>query len=112
MRAKEDAEAEKLKSDSRILQDAGCFAIVFEKIPALLAKEVTESLSIPTIGIGAGKYCDGQVLVMHDMLGVSTQFKPRFIRQYLNLETLVNGAVAQYIADVKSNGFPNEQESY
>ena len=112
VRAKEDAEAQKLKHDCQILQDAGCFAIVLEKIPATLAKEVSESLSIPTIGIGAGKYCDGQVLVMHDMLGINSAFKPRFIRQYLNLETLINGAVAQYIADVKSNDFPNESESY
>ncbi len=112
VRAKEDSEAEKLKYDSKVLQDAGCFAVVLEKIPALLAKEVSESLSIPTIGIGAGKYCDGQVLVMHDMLGINSAFKPRFIRQYLNLETLINGAVTQYIADVKSNDFPNESESY
>lgn len=112
VRAKEDSEAEKLKYDSKVLQDAGCFAVVLEKIPALLAKEVSESLRIPTIGIGAGKYCDGQVLVMHDMLGINSAFKPRFIRQYLNLETLINGAVTQYIADVKSNDFPNESESY
>lgn len=112
VRAKENAEAEKLKSDSKILEEAGCFGIVLEKIPALLAKEVTESLSIPTIGIGAGKYCDGQVLVMHDMLGINSEFKPRFIRQYLNLETLINGAVKQYVEDVKNNSFPSDQESY
>ena len=112
VRAKENAEAEKLKRDSKILEEAGCFGIVLEKIPALLAKEVTESLSIPTIGIGAGKYCDGQVLVMHDMLGINSEFKPRFIRQYLNLETLINGAVKQYVEDVKNNSFPNDQESY
>ena len=112
VRAKENAEAEKLKRDSKILEEAGCFGIVLEKIPALLAKEVTENLSIPTIGIGAGKYCDGQVLVMHDMLGINSEFKPRFIRQYLNLETLINGAVKQYVEDVKSNSFPNDQESY
>lgn len=86
--------------------------MVLEKIPATLAKEVSESLHIPTIGIGAGKYCDGQVLVMHDMLGINTEFKPRFLRQYLNLYEQVTGAVQQYIRDVKSNDFPNEQEQY
>ena len=112
VRAKEDAEADKLKRDSKILEQAGCFGVVLEKIPALLAKNVTESINIPTIGIGAGKYCDGQVLVMHDMLGINSEFKPRFIRQYLNLEGLINEATKQYIADVKGNDFPNEQESY
>ncbi len=112
VRAKDEAEAEKLKNDCKILEEAGCFAIVLEKIPAALAKEVSESLSIPTIGIGAGKYCDGQVLVMHDMLGINSEFKPRFIRQYLNLEPLIENAVKQYVADVKGNDFPNEQESY
>lgn len=112
VRAKDEAEAEKLKNDCKILEEAGCFAIVLEKIPAALAREVSESLSIPTIGIGAGKYCDGQVLVMHDMLGINSEFKPRFIRQYLNLEPLIENAVKQYITDVKSNDFPNEQESY
>ncbi len=112
VRAKEDAEAEKLKKDSIILEQAGCFGVVLEKIPAMLAKEVTESINIPTIGIGAGKYCDGQVLVMHDMLGINSEFKPRFIRQYLNLEALVKEAAKQYAADVKGNDFPNEQESY
>ena len=112
VRAKEDAEAEKLKKDSLILEQAGCFGVVLEKIPAMLAKEVTESINIPTIGIGAGKYCDGQVLVMHDMLGINSEFKPRFIRQYLNLESLIKEAAKQYAADVKGNDFPNEQESY
>jgi len=112
VRAKEDAEAEKLKKDSLILEQAGCFGVVLEKIPAMLAKEVTESINIPTIGIGAGKYCDGQVLVMHDMLGINSEFKPRFIRQYLNLESLIKEAARQYAADVKGNDFPNEQESY
>ena len=112
VRAKEDAEAEKLKKDSLILEQAGCFGVVLEKIPAMLAKEVTESINIPTIGIGAGKYCDGQVLVMHDMLGINSEFKPRFIRQYLNLEALIKEAARQYAADVKGNDFPNEQESY
>ena len=112
VRAKEEAEAEKLKKDALLLQEAGCFAIVLEKIPALLAKEVAESLTIPTIGIGAGRYCDGQVLVMHDMLGINTEFKPRFLRQYLNLYDEVTNAVQEYIKDVKSNDFPNDSEQY
>ncbi|MDP4285759.1 MAG: 3-methyl-2-oxobutanoate hydroxymethyltransferase [Bacteroidota bacterium] len=112
VRAKEDSEAEKLKRDAVLLQEAGCFGIVLEKIPALLAKEVSDSLTIPTIGIGAGNYCDGQVLVMHDMLGINIEFKPRFLRTYLNLHDLVTGAVHQYIDDVKSKDFPNEKEQY
>jgi len=112
VRAKEETEANKLRNDVRLLEEAGCFGIVLEKIPAQLAKEVTESVSIPTIGIGAGKFCDGQVLVMHDMLGINTEFKPRFLRQYLNLSKQINEAVAQYINDVKANSFPNETESY
>jgi len=95
-----------------LLQEAGCFAIVLEKIPAALAKEVTESISIPTIGIGAGRHCDGQVLVMHDMLGINTEFKPRFLRQYLNMHQLITTAVQHYIKDVKSKDFPNESEQY
>lgn len=112
VRAREAAEAEKLKRDALLLQVAGCFAIVLEKIPATLAREVSQSLSIPTIGIGAGNGCDGQVLVMHDMLGINTEFKPRFLRQYLNMGEQVQGAVQQYIADVKSGDFPNENEQY
>lgn len=112
VRAKEEAEAEKLKADAKLLEEAGCFAIVLEKIPASLAKEVSESVQIPTIGIGAGKHCDGQVLVMHDMLGINTEFKPRFLRQYLNLHEQVTGAVQHYIKDVKSEDFPNENEQY
>lgn len=112
VRAKEEAEASQLKRDALLLQEAGCFALVLEKIPAQLAKEVTESLHIPTIGIGAGKYCDGQVLVMHDMLGINTEFKPRFLRQYLNLHQQVTGAVKQYVKDVRSNDFPNDNEQY
>src|SRR6201747_1095360 len=100
VRAKEEAEAEKLKKDALLLQEAGCFALVLEKIPAALAKEVSESLSIPTIGIGAGKHCNGQVLVMHDMLGINTEFKPRFLRKYLDLFSSVTGAVQHYIKDV------------
>jgi 3-methyl-2-oxobutanoate hydroxymethyltransferase len=112
VRAKEEAEAEKLKRDAKLLQDAGCFAVVLEKIPATLAKEVSETIAIPTIGIGAGKHCDGQVLVMHDMLGINTEFKPRFLRQYLNLHPQITAAVQQYIKDVKSNDFPSESEQY
>jgi 3-methyl-2-oxobutanoate hydroxymethyltransferase len=112
VRAKEEEEAEKLKRDAILLQEAGCFAIVLEKIPATLAKEVSESLHIPTIGIGAGGSCDGQVLVMHDMLGINTEFKPRFLRQYLNMDEQITGAVQQYIKDVKSSDFPNEKEQY
>jgi 3-methyl-2-oxobutanoate hydroxymethyltransferase len=112
VRAKEEAEADKLKKDALLLQEAGCFAIVLEKIPAALAKEVTESISIPTIGIGAGRHCDGQVLVMHDMLGINTEFKPRFLRQYLNMHQQITTAVQHYIKDVKSRDFPNENEQY
>lgn len=112
VRAREDEEANKLRRDAKLLQKAGCYAIVLEKIPAQLAKEVSESLSIPTIGIGAGNYCDGQVLVMHDMLGINTEFKPRFLRQYLNLNEQVTGAVQRYIHDVKNKNFPNESEQY
>jgi 3-methyl-2-oxobutanoate hydroxymethyltransferase len=112
VRAKEEQEAAKLKKDALLLQEAGCFAIVLEKIPATLAKEVSESLHIPTIGIGAGAACDGQVLVMHDMLGINTEFKPRFLRQYLNLHEQVTKAVQQYIKDVKSKDFPNKNEQY
>jgi len=112
VRAKEEEEANKLKRDAKLLQKAGCFAIVLEKIPAALAKEVSESLSIPTIGIGAGGNCDGQVLVMHDMLGINTEFKPRFLRQYLNIHEQATKAVQQYISDVKKKDFPNETEQY
>lgn len=112
VRAKDEDEANTLKKNIQLLQDAGCFAAVLEKIPAALAKEVTESVSIPTIGIGAGKYCDGQVLVMHDMLGINTEFKPRFLRQYLQLHEQITNAVQQYISDVKENQFPSDKESY
>ena len=112
VRAKEDEEAQRLIEDAILLEQTGCFAIVLEKIPAMLAKEVSESLHIPTIGIGAGGHCDGQVLVMHDMLGINTEFKPRFLRQYLNIHEQATKAVQQYIADVKSNDFPNESEQY
>lgn len=112
VRAREEEEANKLRNDAKVLEDAGCFGIVLEKIPAVLAKEVSESITIPTIGIGAGKFCDGQVLVMHDMLGINTEFKPRFLRQYLDLHQQVTGAVQHYIRDVKTNEFPNEKEQY
>jgi 3-methyl-2-oxobutanoate hydroxymethyltransferase len=112
VRAKEEAEANKLRKDAKLLEEAGCFALVLEKIPANLAKEVSAALHIPTIGIGAGKYCDGQVLVMHDMLGINTEFKPRFLRQYLNIHDQATKAVQQYIEDVRSNNFPNDNESY
>lgn len=112
VRAKEELEAEKLKSDALALQEAGAFAVVLEKIPARLAKEVTESLQIPTIGIGAGNACDGQVLVMHDMLGLYNEFHPRFVRKYLNLHEPITNAIQQYIADIKSGDFPNKEESY
>ena len=112
VRAKGEDEAAKLRADAQLLQEAGCFALVLEKIPATLAGEVSRSLKIPTIGIGAGPQCDGQVLVMHDMLGINTEFKPRFLRQYLNMHEQVTKAIQQYISDVRSNNFPNETESY
>ena len=112
VRAKEELEAEKLKNDAMLLQEAGCFGIVLEKIPATLATEVSKSLLIPTIGIGAGNGCDGQVLVMHDMLGINTEFKPRFLRTYLNLHEQVTDAVQHYIRDIKSSDFPNDKEQY
>ncbi|MBE9583971.1 3-methyl-2-oxobutanoate hydroxymethyltransferase [Mucilaginibacter sp. JRF] len=112
VRAKEEAEAQKLREDALKLQELGCFGVVLEKIPALLAKEVTESLSIPTIGIGAGQHCDGQVLVIHDMLGINKGFKPRFLRQYASLYDVMNDAIKSYVTDVKSADFPNEKEQY
>ena len=112
VRAKEEAEAQKLREDALKLQELGCFGIVLEKIPALLAKEVSESLRIPTIGIGAGRHCDGQVLVIHDMLGINKAFKPRFLRQYANLYDVMNDAIEHYIHDVKAKEFPNEKEQY
>lgn len=112
VRATNDTEAEALRKNIVLLQDAGCFAVVLEKIPAQLAREVTELVSIPTIGIGAGKHCSGQVLVMHDMLGINTNFKPRFLRQYAQLSDVIAEAVKQYVSDVKENSFPSENESY
>ena len=112
LRAKEEAEAQKLKEDAKLLEQLGCFAIVLEKIPAALAEEVAKSVRIPIIGIGAGNGVDGQVLVMHDMLGMSNEFHPKFLRKYANLQDVINEAVTHYIADVKSVDFPNENESY
>jgi 3-methyl-2-oxobutanoate hydroxymethyltransferase len=112
VRAQEEVEAQKLKADAQLLQDCGCFSLVLEKIPAKLAKEVTQSLQIPVIGIGAGPDVDGQVLVTHDMLGLNNEFKPRFLRTYANLQNTMDSAVQQYIKDVKSNDFPNTNECY
>lgn len=112
VRAREKAEAEQLYKDALLLEKIGCFAIVLEKIPAELGKKVATSLKIPVIGIGAGKYVDGQVLVSHDMLGMTTEFSPRFLRRYANLNETINNAVAHYIKDVKSKQFPNDNEQY
>lgn len=112
VRAKEEAEAQKLKEDALLLQEAGCFALVLEKIPASLAEEVTKSLHIPVIGIGAGGGVDGQVLVLHDLIGLTKEFSPRFLRRYLNLFDEIQGAVEHYIKDVKSKDFPNKEEQY
>lgn len=112
VRAKEEEEAERLVQNAQLLQEAGCFALVLEKIPAALGKRVAESLKIPVIGIGAGMHVDGQVLVMHDMLGITKDFSPRFLRRYLNLYDDIKAATGRYIADVKSKDFPNEKEQY
>jgi 3-methyl-2-oxobutanoate hydroxymethyltransferase len=112
LRAKEEAEAQKLKEDAKLLEQLGCFAIVLEKIPAKLAEEVAKSVHIPIIGIGAGSAVDGQVLVMHDMLGMSNEFHPKFLRKYANLQEIINEAVTHYIQDVKAVEFPNENEQY
>ncbi len=112
VRAKEEEEAEKLLKDAQLLEEVGCFAIVLEKIPAALAERVAKTIQIPVIGIGAGHNVDGQVLVMQDMLGITQDFKPRFLRMYANLQQVITEAVGTYITDVKSNDFPNEQEQY
>ena len=112
VRAKENAEAKKLVEDAKLLEKTGCFSIVLEKIPAKLAKKVTRSVKIPIIGIGAGPDVDGQVLVLHDMLGMTHEFNPRFLRRYLNLYKDINDAVESYVKDVKSGNFPNEEEQY
>jgi 3-methyl-2-oxobutanoate hydroxymethyltransferase len=112
VRAREEAEANKLMEDAKMLEECGCFGIVLEKIPAKLAGEVSRSIRIPTIGIGAGADVDGQVLVMQDMLGITQEFKPRFLRRYADLNNIVNAAVKQYVDDVKAKDFPNEEEKY
>ena len=112
VRAKQETEALKLKEDALALQEAGCFAVVLEKIPANLAEEVSKSLTIPTIGIGAGAGCDGQVLVVNDMLGLTQDFKPKFLRRYLQLAEDIKQAAAQYVSDVKSGDYPNQNEQY
>ena len=112
VRAKKEAEAEKLISDAHILEEAGCFGIVLEKIPAALGEKVSSELKIPIIGIGAGGGVDGQVLVIHDMLGITQEFSPRFLRRYHNLAAEIKGAVGTYIEDVKSEDFPSEKEQY
>ncbi len=112
VRAKEEAEAEKLVRDARLLEEAGCFGIVLEKIPAALAERVSKELKVPAIGIGAGGGVDGQVLVIHDMLGISNDFSPRFLRRYADLHGAMSEAVGNYVSDVKSRDFPNEKEQY
>ncbi len=112
VRAKEEAEAQKLLSDAKALADIGCFSIVLEKVPAQLARRVTEEINVPTIGIGAGNGTDGQVLVVADMLGMNTDFSPRFIRRYADLATVMTDAIGHYVEDVKTGDFPNEGESY
>jgi 3-methyl-2-oxobutanoate hydroxymethyltransferase len=112
VRAKGDAEAEKLLEDAKTIEAAGCFSIVFEKIPADLATSVSEALTVPTIGIGAGADCDGQVLVLHDMLGITKDFSPRFLRRYADLGDTIDSAVKQYISDVRARDFPTDEESY
>ena len=112
VRAQDESEAKKLISDAKLLEQAGCFSIVLEKIPAILGKQVADELKIPVIGIGAGAGVDGQVLVIHDMLGITQQFSPRFLRRYHNLAAEIKGAVGNYINDIKSLDFPNEKEQY
>jgi len=112
VRAKQDEEAARLMEDAMDLQEAGCFSIVFEKIPAKLAAEVSSSLTIPAIGIGAGVDCDGQVLVLHDMLGITQEFSPRFLRRYADLENTIDAAITGYISDVRAKSFPSDDESY
>jgi len=112
VRAQEDIEARQLLEDAKIIEESGAFAVVLEKIPSALAAEVSRSLTIPTIGIGAGPFCDGQVLVINDMLGLSAEFRPRFVRRYADLGAVIEGVVQQYVADVRSNSFPSLDESY
>ncbi|WP_026632595.1 3-methyl-2-oxobutanoate hydroxymethyltransferase [Dyadobacter alkalitolerans] len=112
VRAKQEAEAQKLIDDARMLEEVGCFSVVLEKIPSSLTKQVSETVSIPTIGIGAGPHADGQILVLHDLLGINKAFKPRFLRRYADLNGVMTDAISNYIKDVKGKSFPNDQESY
>jgi len=112
VRAKEEAEAKKLISDAHKLEEAGCFAIVLEKVPAILAGQIAKEIKIPIIGIGAGGYVDGQVLVLHDMLGINKEFSPRFLRRYADLFSIITDATKNYIQDIKTGDFPNENEQY
>ncbi|SIQ60756.1 3-methyl-2-oxobutanoate hydroxymethyltransferase [Maribacter ulvicola] len=112
VRAKEEEEAEKLMDDAKLLEKLGCFGLVLEKIPAKLTKKVSEKLTIPTIGIGGGKHADGQVLVVHDLLGMTHEFNPRFLRRYMNLYEEMGNAISNYVSDVKSQDFPNDDEQY
>jgi 3-methyl-2-oxobutanoate hydroxymethyltransferase len=112
VRAKEEAEAEKLLQDAKMLDEVGCFGMVLEKIPSTLTQKVSANVSIPTIGIGAGPHADGQILVLHDLLGITKEFKPRFLRRYADLHSIMTDAVQNYVKDVKANDFPNEKESY
>jgi 3-methyl-2-oxobutanoate hydroxymethyltransferase len=112
VRAKEEAEANRLIEDAQMLDDVGCFGLVLEKIPATLAEKVAQSVNIPVIGIGAGGGVDGQVLVLHDMLGINQEFKPRFLRRYADLFTVISQSIQQYVGDIRAHDFPNENESY
>lgn len=112
VRAKQEEEAKKLLEDAKMLEEVGCFAVVLEKIPSTLTRKVSESISIPTVGIGAGPHADGQILVIHDLLGINKAFKPRFLRHYADLNGIMTDAISNYIKDVKSQSFPNEKESY
>jgi len=112
LRGKETDEAERLKQDAKILEEAGAFSIVLEKIPAALSREITQSISIPTIGIGAGPHCDGQILVTHDMLGLFEAFKPKFVRRYAELAKTIKSSVGDYVRDVKDGSYPSSKESY
>jgi 3-methyl-2-oxobutanoate hydroxymethyltransferase len=112
VRAKQEEEAQKLLEDAKMLEEVGCFSMVLEKIPSTLTKQVSESVSIPTVGIGAGPHADGQILVLHDLLGINKEFKPRFLRRYADLNGVMTDAISNYIKDVKGNSFPNERESY
>ena len=112
VRAKEEAEADQLMEDAKLLEETGCFALILEKVPATLAEKVAKELSIPVIGIGAGSGVDGQVLVMQDMLGITQEFNPRFLRRYADLSTIISDATKQYISDIKDGNFPNMDEQY